>query len=111
MARNAYNLMSIATNIITPRMLNPSAWNWGAKAGFFYAGTGALIATWAFFRLPEPKGRTYTELDILFEQGVSARKFSSTVVDRLDAHIGGSGRDEKRGETTEVEQVKSETSA
>lgn len=27
------------------------------------------------------KGRTYEELDLLFEQGVSARKFRETVVD------------------------------
>lgn len=39
------------------------------------------MATWAFFRLPEPKGRTYEELDILFANGVSARKFSKTDVD------------------------------
>ena len=36
---------------------------------------------WVFFRLPEPKGRTYGELDLLFEQKVSARNFKSTKVD------------------------------
>jgi len=36
---------------------------------------------WTFFRLPEVKGRTYEELDILFEDRVSARKFSKTHVD------------------------------
>jgi SP family general alpha glucoside:H+ symporter-like MFS transporter len=53
----------------------------GAKSGFFYAGTCFLSLVWAYFRLPEPKGRTYGELDVLFEQGVPARKFASTVVD------------------------------
>ncbi|KAH6614495.1 raffinose family of oligosaccharides transporter [Chaetomium sp. MPI-SDFR-AT-0129] len=81
LARNTYNIMGIVTNIITPRMLNPTGWDWGAKSGFFWAGTCALCAVWTYFRLPEPKGRTYGELDVLFEQGVSARKFSSTVVD------------------------------
>ena len=33
-----------------------------------------------FFRLPEPKGRTYGELDTLFEQKVPARRFKATVV-------------------------------
>ncbi|KAK4032133.1 sugar transporter-like protein [Parachaetomium inaequale] len=84
LARNMYNISGIVTNIITPRMLNPSEWNWGAKSGFFWAGTCFLCAVWTFFRLPEPKGRTYGELDVLFESGVSARKFKSTVVDSID---------------------------
>jgi SP family general alpha glucoside:H+ symporter-like MFS transporter len=83
LARNIYNMVGIVTNIITPRMLNPSAWNWGAKSGFFWAGLCALCCAWTYFRLPEPKGRTYGELDILFEQRVSARKFKSTMVDQL----------------------------
>ena len=36
-------------------------------------------------RLPEPKGRTYGALDILFEQRIPARKFASTVVDEFAA--------------------------
>ena len=59
-------------------MLNPTAWNWGAKTGFFWAGICGLLFAWTFFRLPEPKGRTYGELDILFENKVSARKFAKT---------------------------------
>ncbi|RMJ07947.1 hypothetical protein BHE90_012507 [Fusarium euwallaceae] len=92
LARNLYNISGIATNIMTPRMLNPSAWNWGAKAGFFWAGTCLVCAVWTYFRLPEPKGRTYAELDILFERHISARKFKETTVERLDA-----GFDEKAG--------------
>jgi SP family general alpha glucoside:H+ symporter-like MFS transporter len=76
-ARNVYNIGAIICNILTTRQLNPSAWNWGAKAGFFWAGSIALCLTWVFFRLPEPKGRSYAELDILFERRVSARKFAS----------------------------------
>lgn len=63
------------TNVITPRMLNPTAWGWGAKAGFFWAGTSVLGLVWSLCRLPEPKGRTFGELDELFERGVPARGF------------------------------------
>ena len=45
----------------------------------------------AHVRLPEPKGRTYAELDLLFEHKVSARKFASTHIDQF-AHVDG-GRD------------------
>lgn len=81
LARSLYNCQGIINGIITPYMLNPSAWNWKAKAGFFWAGTTALCLIWAYFRLPEAKGRTYGELDILFEQGVPARRFRQAVVD------------------------------
>lgn len=81
LARNVYNVVGIATNIMTPRMLNPSAWDWGAKAAFFWAGSCFLCAIWTFLRLPEPKGRTYGELNELFEKKVPARKFKTTAVD------------------------------
>lgn len=35
---------------------NPTAWNWGNYAGFFWAGTTALVFTYHYFRLPEPSG-------------------------------------------------------
>ncbi|KAI1685896.1 Sugar-tr domain containing protein [Pyrenophora tritici-repentis] len=75
LARNCYNVGGIVTNVITPRMLNPTAWGWGAKTGFFWAGTSVLGLGWSFWRLPEPKGRTFGELDELFERGVAAREF------------------------------------
>jgi len=81
LARNLYNVLGLVTNVLMPRQLNPSAWNWGAKSGFFWAVSCALCIVWTYFRLPEPKGRTYGELDVLFEQGVSARKFKAAKVD------------------------------
>lgn len=81
LGRNLYNVIGIINGVITPRMLNPSAWNWKGKAGFFWAGMCFLCLIWAFFRLPEPKGRTYGEMDALFERKVSARKFKSTAAE------------------------------
>lgn len=80
LARNVYNVIGIINNVIVPYMLNPTAWNWKGKAGFFWAGACFLCLLWSYFRLPEPKGRTYGELDILFEKRVSARKFKGTDV-------------------------------
>jgi MFS transporter, SP family, general alpha glucoside:H+ symporter len=80
-ARNLYNIAGIVTNVLTNYMLSPTAWNWGAKSGFFWCGTCFLCVVWIFFRLPEPKDRSYGELDILFECRVSARKFKHTKVD------------------------------
>ncbi|KAK6825358.1 sugar transporter-like protein [Apiospora arundinis] len=65
LARNAYNAINIAF------------------AAFFWAGMNAIFTTYIFFRLPETQGRTYAELDILFKNKISARKFSSTKIDTL----------------------------
>lgn len=63
------------------------AWNWGAKAGFFYAGTNILCLIWCWFRLPETKDRSFGEIDLLFEAKVPARKFKYTQVDQFsEAH-------------------------
>jgi SP family general alpha glucoside:H+ symporter-like MFS transporter len=77
LARNLYNCLSILNGVIIPYMLNVDAWNWKGKAGFFWGGFCLLCVVWAFFRLPEPRGRTFAELDILFDQKVPARKFKS----------------------------------
>ncbi|KAL1953571.1 hypothetical protein VTO42DRAFT_2598 [Malbranchea cinnamomea] len=85
LARNVYNVIAIINNVIIPYMLNVDAWNWRGKAGYFWGGLCALCFVWAYFRVPEPKGRTFAELDALFENKVPARKFKSTKVD-LFAH-------------------------
>lgn len=63
-------------------MLSATSWNWGAKSGLFYAGSNLLCIIWCYFRLPETKGRTFGEIDLLFENHVPARKFKKTQVDR-----------------------------
>lgn len=54
--------------------------------GFFYAGLTFLLLTFMWFMLPETKGRTFAELDVLFDNKVSARKFAKTNVDQLSGH-------------------------
>ncbi|KAK6063906.1 MFS maltose permease, partial [Seiridium cupressi] len=87
LARNMYNLISIVATIITPSMLNPTAWNWGARSAFFWAGTCFCCFIWTVFRLPEPKGKTYAELDVLFETKTPARKFREATVDELNPEV------------------------
>lgn len=95
LGRCLYNIIGIMNGIITPRMLNPSAWNWKGKAGFFYGGLCLLCWIWSFFRLPEPKGRTYGEMEALFELGVSARKFKSTTIQLFAADQRSGGHEVK----------------
>jgi len=87
-ARLCYNISGIPIGIIVPYMINPTAWAWGAKAGFFWGGSCLLTLIFTYFCIPEPKDRTPAELDILFEEKVSARKFAQTRVDISRAGIG-----------------------
>jgi SP family general alpha glucoside:H+ symporter-like MFS transporter len=76
LARSAYNVAGITANIVQPYMLNPGAWNLRGKTAFVWAVTCFLSLVWTFFRLPEPKGLTFAELDLLFANKASARSFN-----------------------------------
>ncbi|KAJ5455693.1 maltose permease [Penicillium daleae] len=102
LGRNLYNVINIIMNITIPYMLNPTAWNWKAKAGFFYAGLAAFCFIWTFFRLSETKNRTNAELDILFENKVSALKFKDTEVDIFNIEAEVNSDDKAQAEHHEV---------
>lgn len=87
LGRVLYNIVAIICGVLTPYMLNPGAWDWGNFAGFFWAGICFLCLIYTYFRVPEPTGRTFAELDLLFEKGVSARKFASTQIDVFESHV------------------------
>lgn len=75
LSRVAYNLNCLVTNPLQSHMLNGASWNWRGKSCFFWAGCCLLCFIYCFFRLPETKGLTYLELDLLFEKRAPARKF------------------------------------
>ena len=85
MARNVYNIISIAANYLNNPILNPTAWNLRGKGGFIWAPFALISFVWAYYRLPEPKWRSAGEMDVLFEQRVSARKWKDTKVDEFRA--------------------------
>ncbi|KAJ5415471.1 hypothetical protein N7465_004166 [Penicillium sp. CMV-2018d] len=75
LARIVYNTASIVTNVVTPRMLNPTAWDWKGKSCFFFLGFSAVCFIWCYLRLPETFGLSYLEIDILFEKRAKTSKF------------------------------------
>ncbi|KAH8665537.1 general substrate transporter [Ilyonectria robusta] len=88
-ARNTYSVVNIVAGTVTPYMLNPTAWNWGAMTGFVWAGAGVIGFTFTYFMVPESKGRTTAEMDILFERKTHVWKFKETKVSF--SHIEGDG--------------------
>ena len=81
LSRIAYYIAQIVTNVVNPYMLNPTAGDWKGKTGFFWGSFAFLFFIWTFFRLPETKGKTFEELDLLFAENVGSRDFSKKRVD------------------------------
>ena len=70
-------VLGIAMTVAIPYLINPDQANLRGKLGFFFGGLASLCLIWSYFRVPETKGRTFEELDIMFERGVRTRKFDS----------------------------------
>ncbi|OAA53645.1 General substrate transporter [Niveomyces insectorum RCEF 264] len=77
-ARNAYayNVVNMVDTTIEPYLINPTEANLGGETGFFWFGIGVLTTLWAVFRLPGTSGRTYAELDVLFDEKIPAWRFA-----------------------------------
>ncbi|PMD28659.1 maltose permease MAL31 [Hyaloscypha hepaticicola] len=76
LARNAYYIVSVISGVLEPYFMNPTEWNLKGYTGFIWGSTAFATFVWAYFRLPETRGRTFEEMDILFAKRVSARKFA-----------------------------------
>lgn len=81
LARNSYNIASLCANFLNPPILNPLGWNLHGKGGFVWSGFCLSVLVWTYFRLPEPKGLSSAELDVLFENKLSARDFRRRNID------------------------------
>ncbi|KAK3718381.1 hypothetical protein LTR37_005194 [Vermiconidia calcicola] len=74
-------ILGIVMTIAIPYLINPDQANARGKIGFFFGGLGAVALIWSFLRVPETKGRTYEELDIMFTKGLKTNEFKDFVVD------------------------------
>ncbi|TVY81109.1 General alpha-glucoside permease [Lachnellula suecica] len=69
------NSFGVLMNIVVPLLINPDAADLGGKIGFIFGGTALVSVLWVYLRVPETAGRSFEELDWLFESGVPARRF------------------------------------
>lgn len=102
MGRAAYYIVEIPCIFLGSYMLNPTVrsslspglsvtiadlsqgGNLGGKCGYVWGATGLVCLIAAYIWLPEMKGRSYREIDILFKRKVPARQWKKTVVDVQD---------------------------
>lgn len=100
LARNSYNIASLCANFLNPPILNPLGWNLRGNGGFIWSAFCLSVLIWTYFRLPEPKGLSSAELDILFENKLSARQFRKVDIDVFRSeHL-------KPGSNVEIVEVK-----
>ncbi|KAI1624125.1 hypothetical protein EDD37DRAFT_630235 [Exophiala viscosa] len=75
--------MQFVANLVAvigvPYAINPEVGNLRGKLGFVYFGVCIPCIAWVWFGLPEFKGRTFEELDAMFEARVPTRQFSKYV--------------------------------
>jgi SP family general alpha glucoside:H+ symporter-like MFS transporter len=52
----------------------------GGKCGYVWGATALITWITAYYCLPEMKGRSYREIDIMFRRRIPARQFEKTVI-------------------------------
>ncbi|KAM7192039.1 alpha-glucosides permease MPH3 [Naviculisporaceae sp. PSN 640] len=82
--RGAYYVVNIPCIFLATYMLNPTGVDLGGRCGYVWGATGFVCFLVAYFYLPEMKGRSYREIDILFKRKVPARQWKKTVVNIND---------------------------
>ncbi|OAA54566.1 General substrate transporter [Niveomyces insectorum RCEF 264] len=75
---------------IVPYLINPhpDGANLGGKVGFVFFGSGLLIAIGFFYLVPDSRGLSFDELDYLYTNKVTPRKFQQALSDRQDQSEG-----------------------
>ncbi|KAI0141517.1 general substrate transporter [Pestalotiopsis sp. NC0098] len=69
-------ICSIVWTIVLPYLFNTDEANLGGNLGWIFFGMSAIMGVLLFFFVPETNGRSFDELDIMFERKVPARAFA-----------------------------------
>ncbi|OJJ42785.1 hypothetical protein ASPZODRAFT_104447 [Penicilliopsis zonata CBS 506.65] len=67
-------IIGTVTNIVIPFELDAI----GSKTGYMFFGLGVICMVLIYLWIPDVTGRTYAQLDELFERRIPARKFKET---------------------------------
>lgn len=78
---------AVVTTLALPQITARDAGNLSAKAYLIFAGCMLVVTILAFFLLPETRGRTFYEIDQLYENKVPAWRWSSYEFARSDPHV------------------------
>lgn len=87
--------MQFTVAFTLPYLLNAPYANLGSKVGLIFGTISFLSLVFVYLCVPECKGRTLEEVDMLFELKIPMRKFQSTVLAMDARNQGISKRDEE----------------
>lgn len=77
-------VLGIAMTIAIPYLIDTTEANARGKIGFFFGGLSLFSLVWFWYRVPETKGRTYEELNLMFSKGLKTREFKGYKIDESD---------------------------
>ncbi|RTE75803.1 hypothetical protein BHE90_009732 [Fusarium euwallaceae] len=70
---------SVVVTQLIPILINPGKANLGGKVAFVFFGPSCLLFISLWLTFPELKGRSYLEMEEMFQKGVPSRQFKSYV--------------------------------
>lgn len=76
---------SFLVNFSIPYLLYPEYAGLQSRVGFIFAGIIALAFAFTYFFVPECKGKSLEQIDRMFNEGVSLRKFGSYAAEEVNA--------------------------
>lgn len=71
-------------NVVVPYLVNPDKANLKGEVGFIFRGLSAAATLWSFFYIPELKGRTFDEIDHMFQNRINPREMALYRFSRLE---------------------------
>ncbi|KAK6500398.1 hypothetical protein TWF481_010742 [Arthrobotrys musiformis] len=74
LATATQSILGLIMNFAIPYMINPDEGNLRGKVGFVFGGLAAMASVVSFWYIPELKGRTFSEIDQMFQMRVPPRK-------------------------------------
>lgn len=92
-----FSKRSFIFSFSTPYLLDAPYANLHSKVGFIFGGVACCALAFAYFCVPEMKGRSLEEINAMFQAGVPVREFGTYPVGTLEP-----AGDEKK-ETTKSE--------
>jgi len=80
-------LIALAVSASTPALMSAI----GGKVGFIYGGLACVMALLAWAVVPEMKGKSLEELDVLFKRRTPTRQFKNAIVEVVSADSSSTG--------------------
>lgn len=87
---------AVITTFAVPQIMSPDAANLGVQTAFVFAGCIFVTIIWAYFYMPETKGRTLAEIDEMYRIRLPMRKWRNHQCEAVGAS------EQKREETEAV---------